>query len=165
MGAPALTQFAQGQGSVTADMLNGMLQTCDDFAQLRDLVGITGMQVFARGQVTPADGYQGSFFWVASSTATDDNIDIIRPTGGPFMGRWVRIPDAGFLQNFGTATLTSGAETVSFPFPTPNTAYAVTLAGNVTGETFAWSSKSITGFTITSSNAASTAQVDWTISL
>lgn len=89
MSAPALFQAAQGIGSINADNLNSVQQTCDNFAQLRAFIGTQGMQVCARGQSAPNDGSGGIFYWNSTSIAADNNSTIINPTGGAFMGRWV----------------------------------------------------------------------------
>lgn len=65
----------------------------------------------------------------------------------------------------GTVTLVAGTAAVAMPTNFPAATYRVTLAGDLTTETFGWSGKSVGGFTITSSNAASTASVDWTATL
>jgi hypothetical protein len=63
----------------------------------------------------------------------------------------------------GTVTLAAGTAAVTFAVQEPNTSYQITLSGGA-AETFSWASKTVTGFTINSSNGASTASVDWTIS-
>lgn len=63
----------------------------------------------------------------------------------------------------GTATLAAGTASVSLPIAEPNTSYRISLSGNA-AETFSWASKATGGFTINSSNAGSTASVDWVIS-
>lgn len=63
----------------------------------------------------------------------------------------------------GTATLAAGTASVSLPIAEPNTSYRISLSGNA-AETFSWASKATSGFTINSSNAGSTASVDWTVS-
>lgn len=62
----------------------------------------------------------------------------------------------------GTVTLAAGTATVTFANTEPDANYVVAIAGNQ-NETFrvAAGTKSTTGFTITSSNAGSTAIVDW----
>ncbi len=60
----------------------------------------------------------------------------------------------------GTATLSSGHVSVTFAQPQWDANYCVLVTGNVI-ETFSVTSKSTSGFTITSSNAASAAKVDW----
>lgn len=60
----------------------------------------------------------------------------------------------------GKVTLASGTGAVTFKKNQPDTDYYICLAGD-TAETFTWASKAVTGFTINSSNASSTAKVDW----
>lgn len=99
MTAPALAVYRQGLNAVSGDNLNSFEQTCDTFAQIRAIVGVSGMQIFTRGRTATADGFQGIFFWDATSTADDDNIDVIKPTGAPTAGRWIRISfGSSFLQ-------------------------------------------------------------------
>lgn len=62
----------------------------------------------------------------------------------------------------GTITLAAGTATVAFSIKEPDTNYLVQISGNA-NETFYWSAKATGGFTITSSNAASTAVVNWII--
>lgn len=62
----------------------------------------------------------------------------------------------------GSVTLSGGTGSVVFSEAEANTAYFITLAGNA-AETFSWASKATGGFTINSSNASSTATVDWHI--
>lgn len=92
MAAPALSKFLQGLGAVSADNLCTFQQTCDNFAQLRAFSGLPGIQVFVRGAVTIADGYQGVFYWNATTQATDNGQTTIKPTGSGPMGAWVLIP-------------------------------------------------------------------------
>ena len=63
----------------------------------------------------------------------------------------------------GTATFATAA-TVAVTFGTaePDANYYLVITGD-TGETYSWSSKATTGFTITSSNGSSTAVVDWVL--
>lgn len=64
----------------------------------------------------------------------------------------------------GTIALSAG--TINVVFATsqiqPDTSYFIALSGNA-DERFHWSAKAKTGFTITSSNNASTANVDYTV--
>jgi len=60
----------------------------------------------------------------------------------------------------GSETLVAGTIDISFAEAKVDSTYIVTLGGSV-NETFWYSAKTINGFTITSSNAASTADVDW----
>ena len=109
MSAPQLTQYVQGSTVLSADGLNTMQQTCDNFAQLRGLVGVPGMQVYPRGRYSANDGYAGTFYWNASlSGATDDNTNTILPPGYT-LGGWVRINS--IIGNL-VAASTAGAPTV-----------------------------------------------------
>lgn len=63
----------------------------------------------------------------------------------------------------GKATLATGTATVSFPQP-PTGDYRIFLQGNA-DENFWYTAKSLTGFTINSSNASSTAEVYWQVML
>jgi hypothetical protein len=74
------------------------------------------------------------------------------------------IADIGQLYSryAGTAVLTGGSGTVTFAVPQPFTGYQVLVTGNV-NEVFSVASKTVSGFTISSSNLASTASVDWMV--
>src|SRR5574337_226282 len=95
MAAPTLTQYNNGQGLVSADQLNTFQQTCDNLAQLRDLTGTVGMQVYVRGTVVPGDGGHGEFYWNVTATGPDDNSSVIVPSGNSTIlssaGAWVRL--------------------------------------------------------------------------
>ena len=60
----------------------------------------------------------------------------------------------------GSVTLSSGTASVSFGTAEPDSSYYVVVTGNA-AETFYVTSKATSGFTITSSNGSSTANVDW----
>jgi len=62
----------------------------------------------------------------------------------------------------GQETLAIGTAIVTLPITPPDANYRVALGGD-SNETFFWSGKSTTGFTINSSNAGSTAKVDWLV--
>jgi hypothetical protein len=65
-----------------------------------------------------------------------------------------------FSRYAGTATLSGGAATVTFTVPQMYTGYLVMVTGNAS-EIFSVLNKTVSGFTIQSSNPASTASVDW----
>lgn len=67
---------------------------------------------------------------------------------------------SGLCVQRGTATLVAGTIAVAFPKRMPTAAINIKLSTSA-NETMRWSSKAATGFTITSSNGASTADVDW----
>jgi hypothetical protein len=60
----------------------------------------------------------------------------------------------------GTAVLSGGIATVTFTIPQPYTGYQVMVTGNAS-EIFSVANKTVSGFTIQSSNPSSTASVDW----
>lgn len=60
----------------------------------------------------------------------------------------------------GVATLVAGTKAVTFAVAEPDASYEVWLQGDAS-ESFRYSSKGTGGFTITSSNGASTARVNW----
>lgn len=43
------------------------------------------------GLDTPGDGYGGTYFWSATSTAADDGSTVINPTGNTGAGRWIKL--------------------------------------------------------------------------
>lgn len=66
------------------------------------------------------------------------------------------------IRESGSETLSSGTVSVTFGTAQADTSYQITLSWDA-NETLRWGSKATTGFTITSSNGSSTANVDWTI--
>lgn len=88
IGQPAVQ--IDGQGAVTADNLNTMVQTATLANNLRSVTGLTGMLAMLAGITAPNDGGQGTFYWNSASTAPDDNFTIIRPSGVS-AGAWVRL--------------------------------------------------------------------------
>ena len=95
MTAPKLTKQIQGQTVADADRLNTYEQTCDNFSQLRQFVGLPGIQVFARGAGAINDGAAGEFYWDSTATGPDDNLNVIVPTGNAGAGAWVRVNLSG----------------------------------------------------------------------
>lgn len=94
MSAPQLTVQINGGPGVSGDQLNTYGQTCDTAAQLRNFIGVPGIQVYMRGQSAVGDGYQGVFWWnySASSPVDDNGITTIVPNGAG-TGCWSRIYD------------------------------------------------------------------------
>ena len=89
MTIPALAAQIQGQGTVSADNLNTFIQTAQNAAQLRTLIGLPGMAVNLQGIALPGDGDGGFFYWNALGTEPDDDFNFIVPTGSS-TGEWVR---------------------------------------------------------------------------
>lgn len=118
MTAPALQTYVQGQSAVSADNLNTFQQTCDSYAQLRVLIGIIGMQVYTRGTVDPNDGGQANWYWDITSSAADNNSNVLKPVGGASTGRWIKLDDSALtlLAACNGSTLVGYERTgISFP--------------------------------------------------
>jgi hypothetical protein len=90
MTIPALTVYQDGPLAVSGDQLNTFVQTAQVAAQLRTITGAAGMAVLLQGIATAGDGLGGFFFWSASSTKADDNLDTLVPSGTR-LGAWLRL--------------------------------------------------------------------------
>lgn len=90
MTPPANQTFADGVGAVTAANLNSMVQWCDTAAGLRAFIGLSNMVALLEGLSAVGDGGQGVFYWNSFSTAADDGVNIIKPSG-VLVGAWIRI--------------------------------------------------------------------------
>jgi hypothetical protein len=90
MSIPALSAQIQGQGTVSADNLNTFIQTAQMSSELRAFTGLPGMVVQLQGITFPNDSLGGFFFWNASGTEPDDNLNYIVPTGTG-TGEWQRL--------------------------------------------------------------------------
>jgi len=142
MAAPALQQYQQGQGSVSADNLNTFEQTCDTVAQLRGFTGAAGMQVYLRGLAAPDDGGQGPFYWNATSTTTDDGVNVIAPGGASATtaGRWIRMP-AALAMKATVATLPNPPYAGMYAYVTdgqPALTWGATATGGATTPYLVW---------------------------
>lgn len=105
MSVPALQVYIDGQGTVSASNYNTFQQTCDNVAELRDFIGISGLQVFIRGTSIPNDGGQGSFYWNSTGTAPDDDgVTTVVPTGA-VTGEWTRIVNIFTTNTFTNLTV------------------------------------------------------------
>lgn len=125
MAAPKLTVSVTGSGVVDGDQLNTYLQTCDTMAELRNFIGIPGVQVFVRGFNAPNDGGQGNFYWNATGTAADDNgVTTVVPFGAG-SGEWTRLV-ASLGQSSGSQTFTAVGVT---SFIVQSTTYKVLVIG------------------------------------
>lgn len=141
MAPPQLTVQVQGQGVATADYLNGVNQTCDTPADLRVFTGITGMQVYMRGYVSPGDGGQGDFYWNSASTAADDGgVTTIAPAGST-QGRWIRLPGAASSTSYNFAVDIGGPSVIVAALATAPPAFVagisvfIQVAANNSGAT------------------------------
>jgi hypothetical protein len=143
MTVPSNAQYASGTGVVTGDQLNTFVQTCSTAAQLRSFIGVSGMNVSLLGISAANDGYGGVFWWNASSTASDDNINTIVPNG-VVVGGWNRVTTvssvptvtlSGDVTGSGTTAITTTLATVNsnvgtFQGITVNAKGQVTAASN-----------------------------------
>ena len=112
MTAPQLTQYIQGQGSVSADGLNTFMQTTNLIADLRAFVGVPGIEVAVRGQTVINDGGGGFYYWNSGGTGPDDGFNTIVPFGAA-TGVWTRIVGAGSAPQ--STAILSGAGTYVTP--------------------------------------------------
>lgn len=67
---------------------------------------LDGQIVFADGETAANDGFQGNFYWNASSTTTADNVNVIQITGVS-TGRWLRMGSQQVLSGINNQTGTS----------------------------------------------------------
>lgn len=109
MTAPQLTAYANGPIAIGGDQLNTFMQTCDTAAQMRGLIGVVGMSLYARGINSVNDGLGGDFYWNSTATGPDDNLNTIVPAGSG-SGAWVRVIGrvvTSFNGRTGAVTLTT----------------------------------------------------------
>lgn len=97
---PCLRLYVNANVPVTACNLNTFAQTCNVIAELRDLIGQAGIQVFVRGGQEVGDGWGGIFTWSATQIGGDDGLTIIFPTGGATTGAWVKIANVSKDRQF-----------------------------------------------------------------
>lgn len=115
MTAPANQVSIQGQGAVSADLLNTFLQGVANFSTAAAFPGTPGMTIYVWGFVTPGDGGQGVFVW-NTTAGPSDGINVIQPSGVA-TGAWVRVgPSAGLL----TASYIVEAPVTGFSIQIPN---------------------------------------------
>ena len=96
-----LTQLAAPTSSAAAggaDLVANAVKSALNFAAVRAMpipAPVSGqtVMVIASGQTTSNDTRGGAFIWSASSTATDDNFNVLLPTAGAstVAGRWIRV--------------------------------------------------------------------------
>lgn len=91
MTAPFNTVYVDGGAPITGDGLNTFVQTCDTFDTLRSFIGTDGMQVSVLGKAAAGDGDGGGFYWNATATGPDDDLNVIIPTAASG-GGWIRLP-------------------------------------------------------------------------
>jgi Pectate lyase superfamily protein len=125
-----------------------------------------------RAKQAPIYADQGSYVMVMGNTfpaqydcaGTLNTLPLLRPSSpaSKHLALNINSLDVSDLYNryAGTVVLASGAAVVSFGVPRFDTNYMVLVTGNQS-EILTVTNKTTSGFTITSSNAASAAAVDW----
>ena len=115
----ALANPASGSG---ADLVANAMRSYDIFSSARAanvpiLQSGQTLIVDFEGGITVADGLGGEFYWNASSAATDDSLNIIKPTGITGPGRYLRLNR--YLEFFATkaANTTRAANTTATADP------------------------------------------------
>lgn len=71
-------------------MKNTATNTYSNFTELRKIQGSESVSVKVLGRTNYNDGYGGIFYWDTTSTAQDDNTNIIQKIGLA-TGRWIRV--------------------------------------------------------------------------
>lgn len=112
-----------------------LIGQCLSISDLRSITGVGhGQRVFLKSYYSGGSTGGGMFLWDSSSTRSDDNGVIIKPTAITGSGRWVRECSIIYIEDFG-----------AYPTATDNTqaiADAVKAAGNgVKGDVYADSIK------------------------
>lgn len=92
------------QQPLSHSYLNSLVQSTDLITDLRNFVGgtvpssdsgVTGSVVYVFGAASAGDGGAGLYYWNATSSATDDGFNVIKPTAVVSGGRWLRTPMGG----------------------------------------------------------------------
>jgi len=115
MSVPSLNVASNGVGVISDDQLNTFIQGGALVANLRAFTGVSNQMVVLLGGAAPSDGLQGSFYWNATSTATDDGgVTVVAPSGAT-VGRWLRSgPILGAANQTITGTLSvTGGTTIA----------------------------------------------------
>lgn len=107
------------QQPVSHNFLNGLVESTDLVTDLRNFTGTatqagivsgTGSEVYARGLASINDGQGGLYYWLATSSASDDGFSVIKPTAVPGAGRWLRATGINYAaSNAALQALPSGA--------------------------------------------------------
>lgn len=137
MSSPALTTYQNGFNQVSGDQLNTFQQTCDTVADLRNFIGLPGVQVYVRGISSNNDGGQGSFIWNASGGGTDNGMTNIVPSSAS-SGAWNRLDfDALSVWPYFYSVPVTG---FSITIPNNVNFYIINPAGTLATGTFTMSS-------------------------
>jgi hypothetical protein len=111
----ALSNPTSGSG---ADLVANAMRSYDIFASAR-AANVPSLQsgqtliVDFEGGITIADGLGGLFYWNASSTASDDNLNVLKPTALAGAGRYLRLnQNLNFYAVKGAPTIRASTTTV-----------------------------------------------------
>lgn len=115
--APYLTAIANPATGFGADLVANAVRSYDIFSSLRaanipNLAAGQTLVVDVQGGSAVGDNLAGIFYWSASSTATDDSLNVIKPTAAGSTGRYLR--QSGLVNGTFTATLTGMTGSVTF---------------------------------------------------
>jgi hypothetical protein len=80
----------QGQGAVSADQLNTLVQNVSSFVTAANFIGTANQVIYILGFVTPGDGGEGFFWWNPNAIGPGDGLTLIIPNGAA-SGGWVRV--------------------------------------------------------------------------
>ncbi len=94
--ATTLASLANSNTGFGADIVANAVRSYDVFDSMRtanvpSLSGVQTLVVITEGQNTYTDENGGIFYWNATSSATDDDYNVIRPNGAGSIGRYIRL--------------------------------------------------------------------------
>ena len=148
-----LATLASNSVGSGADLIANAMRSFDLVSSVRaagapTLVAGQTRVIDIQAGTVPDDGFGGIFYWSASSTATDDGVTVIKPTGVSGAGRYLR-QAATYTGSFtGTFVGCTTAQTISFGYSVSNgTVTLYTIGGSHSSNTTATSNS--TSFSIT----------------
>lgn len=113
MSVPQLTVQIQGQGVVSADYLNTLVQGAGIFlANLRAFTGVSSMTVYMSGYSAQNDGGQGNFYWNTTTGTDDGGLTTVVPTGSTG-GCWSRLSNSSVSYTPQTVNINAGSNTLT----------------------------------------------------
>lgn len=126
---------------------------------------VSVLEVTGNQGVGLTSGCSFTFNGTTATRAKIENNNFISAAFAPVANSFANLANVTnlALSQRGSAVLAAGTAAVVLPIAEPDASYRITLSGGA-AETFSWAAKATGGFTINSSNGASTATVDWTIS-
>lgn len=112
------TLYANPATGFGADLIANVMRSYDLFSSVRaanvpTLAAGQTLVIDVQAAVSPNDGFGGLFYWNASSTATDDGVNVIKPTAAGSTGRYLRQSQVAVASQ--TLTLNGYATPLSAP--------------------------------------------------